>query len=90
MLTEGGLRGSRSDSLWLQLALGRKPTKHELQTLEKGLAADRNFSFRYACSGKLSKVGVVPPPKDVPLPDYAAYTLVANVLLNLDEFIMRE
>ena len=91
MLTEGGSGAADRIRFGFQLALGRKPTKHELQTLEKGLAADRKFfhSDTHAAE-KLSKVGVVPPPKDVPLPDYAAYTLVANVLLNLDEFIMRE
>ena len=91
MLAEGGSGAADRISFGFQLALGRKPTKDELQTLKDGLAADLKFfqSDTHAAE-KLSKVGVVPPPKDVPLPDYAAYTLVANVLLNLDEFIMRE
>ena len=43
MLTEGGLGAADRIRFGFQLALGRKPTKHELQTLEKGLAADRKF-----------------------------------------------
>jgi hypothetical protein len=91
MLTEGGSVPADRISFGFQQALGRKPSKEELQTLEDGLAADLNFfqSDTHAAE-QLSKVGVVPAPKDIPLPDYAAYTLVANVLLNLDEFIMRE
>ncbi|GAG60413.1 unnamed protein product [marine sediment metagenome] len=48
------------------------------------------FQSDMQAAEQFSQVGIVSAPKDVPLPDYAAYTLVANVLLNLDEFIMRE
>jgi hypothetical protein len=91
MLTEGGSVPADRISFGFQRALGRKPSKEELQTLEDGLAADlKFFQSDTQAAEELSQVGVVPPPKDIPLPDYAAYTLVANVLLNLDEFIMRE
>ena len=59
------------------------PTEYELQTLEKALLPIGSFFIPIRMQQKLSEVGVVPPPKDVPLPDYA-YTLVANVLLNVN------
>jgi len=91
MLTEGGSVPADRIRFGFQLALGRKPSKEELQTLEDGLAADlKFFQSDTQAAEQLSQVGVVPAPTDIPLPDYAAYTLVANVLLNLDEFIMRE
>jgi len=35
-------------------------------------------------------VGLVKQPDDVPIAEYAAYSLTANVIINLDEFVMRE
>jgi len=91
MLAEGGTGPADRIRFGFQLALGRKPTKDELRTLEDGLAADlKFFQSDMQAAEQFSQVGIVSAPKDVPLPDYAAYTLVANVLLNLDEFIMRE
>jgi hypothetical protein len=91
MLAEGGTGPADRIRFGFLLALGRKPTKDELRTLEDGLAADlKFFQSDMQAAEQFSQVGIVSAPKDVPLPDYAAYTLVANVLLNLDEFIMRE
>ena len=60
-------------------------------TLVNGLAADlATFAADPEAAAKLAEVGIVPRPEGVSLPEYAAYTLAANVLLNLDEFVMRE
>lgn len=91
MLADGGRTPSERIAHGYRLVFGRQPTAEERKTLEDGLAADLDvFHSDTLAAEQLSKVGIVSPPKDVPLPEYAAYTLVANVLLNLDEFIMRE
>jgi hypothetical protein len=51
------------------------------------------FRARYAtnpeAAAKLIAVGESPVPQDLPASELAAYTLVANLLLNLDETVTR-
>jgi hypothetical protein len=74
-----------------RLAIGRRPTAAELATLVAGFEADRHsFTADPARAEKLLGVGLVQKPEGVPAAEFAAYTLSANVLINLDEFVMRE
>ena len=91
MLAEGGDQPADRISHGFRLALGRTPTPAEQLTLVGGLAADlAAFAAAPEAAEELAGVGIVTRPEGVPLAEYAAYTLAANVLLNLDEFIMRE
>jgi len=91
MLAEGGDQPAERIAHGFRLVLGRPPTPVEQQTLVAGLASDLEaFSADPEAAEQLAAVGIVPRPEGVPLSEYAAFTLAANVLLNLDEFIMRE
>jgi hypothetical protein len=91
MLFEGGDQPAERIAHGFQLVLGRSPTPAEQLTLVSGLAADlAAFAADHEAAAQLAEVGIVPRPEEVPLDEYAAYTLVANVLLNLDECVMRE
>mgnify|MGYP001545064418 CR=1 FL=1 len=91
MLAEGGSQPAERIGYGFQLVLGRSPTPAEQLTLVSGLAADlATFAADPEAAARLADVGIVPRPEGVSLPEYAAYTLAANVLLNLDEFVMRE
>ncbi|MGB8854577.1 MAG: PSD1 and planctomycete cytochrome C domain-containing protein [Pirellulales bacterium] len=74
-----------------RLALGRPPQPIELSALVRGY--DTNLAaYRadVAAAEKFAGVGVVKRPKNVPAAEFAALSLAANVILNLDEFVMRE
>lgn len=74
-----------------RLALGRTPSEAELTTLVAGFEADRSaFAAEPGAAEKFSGFGLVRPPEGVPAPEFAAYALAANVIINLDEFVMRE
>ncbi len=91
MLFEGGDQPAERIAHGFQLVLGRSPTPAEQLTLVSGLAADlAAFAADHEAAAQLAEVGVVPRPEGVTLAEYAAYTLAANVLLNLDECVMRE
>ena len=91
MLFEGGDQPAERIAHGFQLVLGRSPTPAEQLTLVSGLAADlAAFAADHEAAAQLAEVGIVPRPEGVTLAEYAAYTLAANVLLNLDECVMRE
>ncbi|MFM8904957.1 MAG: PSD1 and planctomycete cytochrome C domain-containing protein [Verrucomicrobiota bacterium] len=70
---------------------GREAKASELKVLRDGF--DRRLS-RYAAepeaARKLLAFGASPAPQDLPAPELAAWTVTANVLLNLDEPVTRE
>jgi hypothetical protein len=91
MVAEGGDQPGKRIAYGFQVTMGRQPTTLEQQTLTEGLAADLALYTQHAqAAEQLATAGIVPRPDGVPLAEYAAYTLAANVILNLDEFIMRE
>ena len=74
-----------------RLALGRLPTEAELAALVAGFEADlAAFTAAPERADRYVAVGLVKRPEAVAAPEFAAYSLVANVMLNLDEFVMRE
>ena len=73
--------------LW---AVSRKPPPTELKVLRDGLKEDlAYFTANPEAAKKLLAVGESAAPDDR-LAERAAFTLAANVLLNLDEFVTRE
>jgi len=58
--------------------------------LEESLSAQRaHYSADAEAAKKAISVGESPVPEDVPQPELAAYTMVANLILNLDEVLTR-
>jgi len=91
MIAEGGETPADRISHGFRLAIGRRPTPHELATLAGGFEADlKRFTAEPAAAEHYATVGLVPRPEGVPVAEFAAYSLVANVIINLDEFVMRE
>lgn len=94
MLQEGGPSDSNRLSLGFRLCTSRTPTSVELATLEKLLNKERT---RFA-EGWVSPIEILSggkelkdkPPEGMTPTQWASYTLVARVLLNLDETITRE
>jgi len=71
-------------------ALSRQPSAEEASIvailLEKELAKYRKDT---AAAGKLARVGESPVPSGIPEPELAAWTMVCNLVMNLDELINR-
>ncbi len=69
---------------------GRTPDAREIERLAARL---RELRLRYeaapADAEKLAQVGMAPRPSSLPLPELAAWTLIANALLSLDATISR-
>ncbi|MEP6672937.1 MAG: PSD1 and planctomycete cytochrome C domain-containing protein [Chthoniobacter sp.] len=91
MILEGGTTPEQRIAWAFQRATGRAPKPTELQVLASGLntrlaryQADEASAQQLIAFGK-SKPDAKADPKEL-----AAYTLTANVLLNLDEVITRE
>jgi hypothetical protein len=91
MLAEGGVTAADRIAHGFRLTLGRRPTPDELATLVAGFEADRQrFTAEPAAADRFATVGLVQRPEAVSAAEFAAYSLVANVIINLDEFVMRE
>jgi len=91
MLLEGGATDEDRLRLGFRLATSRRPTSDELDILKRGLAVDRD-RYRQAPeqAAKLVTFGMSPPAAGLANEELAAWTLTANMLLNLDEVTTRE
>jgi hypothetical protein len=76
---------------WLfQAVLARGPEPREAKVVAESLAAHREeYAADAAAAEKLIRVGESEPPGHVEPAEMAAWTLVANTLLNLDEALTR-
>ena len=91
MLTEGGEEPADRIVRGFRLAIGLAPTAAELATLAAGFESDRAaFAADAAAADAFARFGLVPPPEGVPAAEFGAYSLAANVIIHLDEFVMRE
>jgi hypothetical protein len=90
MITEGGASADQRLRYGFRLVVGREPSGNELDVLKNGLDADINElkSSHGAVDGILN-VGLVRDISGIDRTEWAAYTLTANILLNLDEFVNR-
>jgi hypothetical protein len=93
-ILEGGATDSERLTHAFRLCVARKPTADELAVLSALLDKHRK---RFAAGGANAaevatgeKAPKTKPPAGVSYPDWAAYTLVARVVLNLDETVTKE
>ena len=77
-------------SLMFKLCVAREPTAQEAATLSR-LLAESLASYRQEAEAakKMATEPLGPAPAGADLPMLAAWTTVANVVMNLDEFVMR-
>ena len=90
ILREGGV-GSEARLAWaFREALARVPRPGEAQTLAALVEKQRAlYTADPAAGAQLVKVGLAPAPVDLPVPELAAWTSIARVILNLHETITR-
>ncbi|HTL18944.1 MAG TPA: PSD1 and planctomycete cytochrome C domain-containing protein, partial [Patescibacteria group bacterium] len=90
MLEEGGSEDAARLKYGFRLATGRPPCDSECTVLEESLAAQRaHYTKDVEAAKKTISVGESPVPENVSPPELAAYTMVANLILNLDEVLTR-
>jgi len=91
MIAEGGTVPEMRLAYGFRLAAARQPRTDELKILADGLKADLDrFHHNPGAAQKLTAVGESKPSPRLKAEELAAYTLAANVLLNLDEVLTRE
>jgi hypothetical protein len=91
ILTEGGTSNSDRMTYGFRLVTARKPSPDELQILQDGLNADlARFTAKKADAESLLAFGDTKSSAVINKAELAAWTLTANVLLNLDEVVTRE
>ena len=91
MIREGGSTPADRVRYGFRLVTGRLPNEEELAVLVAGADADMaRFHAAPESAKQYLAFGVSPSPTDIDLVQLAAYSLTANVLLNLDEVITRE
>jgi len=74
----------------LELALGRAPQPDEMPVLTKMLEKHlAHFRADVPAAQKLIGQGITTPDPSLPAAELAAYAMVANALLNLDEFVTK-
>lgn len=89
MISEGGTTPETRFTWAMEHLLARPPTASELTVLTKGLATRlAQFQAKPEEAAKLLAFGESK--SAAATPELAAYTMMANVLLNLDELITRE
>lgn len=73
-----------------KICLSREPTARESAALT-ALHAESLAAYQADAAGaaKMATDPLGPAPKDANVPELAAWTTVANVVMNLDEFLMR-
>ena len=88
---EGGESKNDQLNFAYQLILSRKPTPEEQSNLLADLKYYRqDFTQNPKDAESLLKIGSKKRDKKLPAPETAAWTLIANTLLNLDETLTKE
>ncbi len=91
MMKDGGSQPVDRLEWGFRLATARKPTPPESQVLQTVFAKHlAKFTQDTAAAEKLLAAGTAPRDTTLPMPEHAAYTMAANLLLNLDETITKE
>jgi len=90
MLTEAGAQAEQRLQHGFRVVTGRAPTKAELTVLTQNLAAQqKRFTTTPEEAKKAVTFGESKPADKLDASELAAYTMVANVLLNLDETVTK-
>ncbi|MBI1313579.1 DUF1553 domain-containing protein [bacterium] len=91
MLRDGGSNDRDRVAYGFRLTTSRRPTDDEVAILVDGLKSDRDrFTREPQSAMALLGFGDAQSSRDIDPAELATYALTANVLLNLDEFVMRE
>lgn len=89
MIQEGGDSAATRVARGFRLVLARHPTRPETDRLVRlHDEAAAGFAADVAAAGKMATNPLGPAPAGMDIADLAAWTVVANVLLNLDESFM--
>jgi mono/diheme cytochrome c family protein len=90
IMTEG--KGTAKDRVThgFRLCVSRAPMEHEMEVL-LGLYNENLEKYKKdaAAAKAMAKGGLADPPKELDVAELAAWTVIANVLLNLDETITK-
>ncbi len=90
IITQGGATPAERITFAYRTALGRKPAPEEIEIVS---AAYKQHLTAYeqtpAEAAKFIRQGESAPQAGIPEPEFAAWTLIANLVLNLDETINR-
>ncbi len=91
MMTEGGDTAAKQLTFGFQICTARIPAEHELQVLTR-VHADQlaHYQANPAEAEKLLVIGASPRVAGLDAASYAAMTMMANLILNLDETITKE
>jgi hypothetical protein len=91
MIKEGGDNPAAQLSFGFRVCTARVPTEHELSVLSKVHAEQlAHYQANPAEAEKLLVIGASPRPEGIDPATHAAMTMMANLLLNLDEAITKE
>lgn len=91
MMTEGGATPEERATFAFRLSTARKPSAEELAVLTKIYQAElAEFQADKEAAGKLLAVGDAKRNEALDANELAAWTLVANLVLNLDEAVTKE
>jgi hypothetical protein len=90
ILLQGGSTPAERIAWAFRLATGRRPRPAELQVLLDGWQQHREeYRKDHTAARKLVRVGEAPPNEKLDVCELAAWTAVANVILNLDETLTK-
>jgi len=91
ILKKGGNSDDERMRYAFSIALGREPLTEELNALEAALKRSRTHYASYPEDAQaLASVGEYAVDPSIELPEYAAYTNMAQIIFNTDEFLTRE
>jgi len=90
IMQKGGNTAADRVQYAFRVCLSRNPTATELERLTKAFETElEHFLKKRADANQLVNVGATPPPASVDLLELAAWTVIGQVLLNLDEAITK-
>lgn len=90
IIKEGGTQSPQRIAWGFRCAVGREPSADELQLLEDAFAAQKErYTADPTSALQVITVGESKPDEKLPPEELAAWTLVANLLLNLDETLTK-
>jgi hypothetical protein len=91
IIREGGNTPDDKLTTGFRIVTGRRPDSSELAILVKGFNKDyENFKSKPENAKRFTSLGESPLANTADICELAAYTLSANILLNLDEVVNRE
>ena len=90
LMTEGGATPDERITFGYRLVLARHPSTEEMEVVRAALGEHlAKYQAAPEAAAKLIRQGESPPKAGLAEPELAAWTLIANLLLNLDETITR-